>query len=130
MNVSHESVAKTLTHIYFGDAMHENVLHHVNILEAKALAISINDTVAAERIVKNARKLNSNLYIVVRTRYVAEMRYMFKHGADEVIPDDFGSSVEIFTRVLQKYEISKEEVQKIISEVRIEGYEFYKEGTK
>lgn len=119
--------------IYYGDATHENVLNHAGIAEAKVLAVLINDALAAERIIEKARKLNRHLYILVRTRYLREMRTLFKLGADEVIPDEFGSSVEIFIRVLNKYQIPTEDVQKIVSTVRLEGYEMcrllYKEPT-
>lgn len=119
--------------IYFGDASHEHVLHHANISEARVIAVVINDAQASERIVEKARKLNQDLYILVRTRYLREMRAMIQLGADEVIPDEFGSSVEIFIRVLNKYHIPSNEVQKIVSAVRVEGYEMcrllYKEPT-
>lgn len=109
--------------IHFGDASHEAVLHHANITDAKAVAVVINDPIAAGRIVGVARKLNSTAYIVVRTRYLSEMKKMYDLGADEVIPDEYGSSIEVFTRVLREYKVSTEEVQRIISEMRIEGYE-------
>ena len=120
-------------HIYYGDATHENVLNHAGIAEAKVLAVLINDALAAERIIEKARKLNHRLYMLVRTRYLREMRTFLQLGADEVIPDEFGSSVEVFIRVLNKYQIPTEEIQKIVSTVRLEGYEMcrllYKEPT-
>ena len=119
--------------ICFGDASHENVLHHASISDAKVLAVVINDFTATEMIVDKARKLNKDLYILVRTRYLHEMRPLLKIGADEVVPDEFGSSVEIFTRVLHKYLVPSAQVQKILSDVRVEGYEMcrllYKEPT-
>jgi monovalent cation:H+ antiporter-2, CPA2 family len=119
--------------IYFGDAAHESVLHHAGISEAKVLAVVINDVIAAERVVEKARQLNKNLYIIARTRYLREMPTFMKVGADEVIPDEFGSSVEIFIKVLNKYHVPTDEIQKIVSEIRIEGYEMcrllYKESS-
>jgi len=109
--------------INFGDATHDLVLKHANIHEAKVLAVVINDPIASSRIVESARKLNKKLYIVVRTRYLREMRPMYELGADEVIPDEFGSSVEVFTRVLRTYHVPTDQVEKIISGMRIEGYE-------
>jgi len=109
--------------IHFGDASHNVVLQHANIGEAKIIAIVINDPIAASRIVEAAKRLNPHIYIIVRTRYLAEMKGIYDLGADDVIPDEFGSSVEIFTRVLRKYQIPTEQVQKIVSEMRIEGYE-------
>ncbi len=109
--------------IHFGDATHESVLHHVNVGEAKVVAVVINDSHSASRIVEMARRLNPKAYILVRTRYLREMKLMYQVGADEVIPDEFGSSIEIFTRVLRKYQIPNQEVEKIVSAMRFEGYE-------
>lgn len=119
--------------IHFGDATHDSIMQHVHIGEAKIIAILINDPVAASRIVQVARKLNPRIFIIVRTRYLREMKGMYDLGADEVIPDEFGSSVEVFTRVLRKYQIPSDKIQTIISDMRIEGYEMlrllYKEPT-
>lgn len=109
--------------IHYGDATHESVLHHVNISDARVVAVVINDPVAAGRVVEIARRLNPRAYILVRTRYLREMKQMHGLGADEVIPDEYGSSVEIFTRVLRKYQIPTLEVEKIVSDMRVEGYE-------
>jgi monovalent cation:H+ antiporter-2, CPA2 family len=109
--------------IQFGDATHLSVLEHLHIQEAKALAILVNDPLAARRIVKIAREANPSLYIIVRARYVQEMSLMNKLGADEVIPDEFGTSVEIFSRVLRQYYVPEEEINAFISEIRADGYE-------
>lgn len=109
--------------IHFGDAMHLSVLEHLNVHEAKAVAIVINDPLAARQIVKIAREANPSLYIIVRTRYVQEMALMNNLGADEVIPDEFGTSVEIFSRVLRQYLIPDEEINAFIAEIRADGYD-------
>lgn len=109
--------------IFFGDATHEAVLHHVNIKDAKVVSVMINDTNATKRIVVNVKKSYPQLYLIVRTRYVQEMKLLYQLGADDVIPDEFGSSVEIFTRVLGKYQIPNEKIEQLVSDLRIEGYE-------
>jgi CPA2 family monovalent cation:H+ antiporter-2 len=109
--------------IQFGDATHVSILEHVHIQEAKAIAILVNDPIAARRIVKISRESNSALYIIVRARYVQEMSLMNKLGADEAIPDDFGTSVEIFSRVLRQYHVPDEEINAFITEIRADGYE-------
>ena len=44
-------------------------------------------------------------------------------GADEVIPEEFETSVEIFTRVLTKYLVPRENIEKLVAEIRADGYE-------
>lgn len=109
--------------IQFGDATHLSILEHLHIHDAKALAVLINDPIAAKRIVQIARAANSSLYIIVRARYVQEMALMNKLGADEAIPDEFGTSVEIFSRVLRQYHVPDEEITAFITEIRADGYE-------
>ncbi len=109
--------------IHFGDATHLSVLEHLNIHKAKTVAILINDPLAARQVVKIAREANPAIYIIVRTRYVQEMALMKNLGADEVIPDEFGTSVEIFTRVLHQYHVPDEEINAFIDDIRADGYE-------
>lgn len=109
--------------IHYGDASHHSVLLHSGIKDARAVAVVINDSVASLRIVKVARELNPNVYIITRTRYFQEVPAMFQVGANDVIPDEFGSSLEIFTRVLEKCDTHSELMVKLINELRIEGYE-------
>ncbi len=109
--------------IHFGDATHVGVLEHSHIQEAKAIAVLVNDPIAARRIVKIAREANPSIYVIVRTRYVQEMSLMHKLGADEVIPDEFGTSVEVFSRVLRQYHVPDEDIQKFVSDIRADGYE-------
>ena len=114
--------------IHFGDATHLSVLEHLHIQDAKALAVLVNDPIAARRIVKIAREANPSLYIIVRARYVQEMELMNKLGADEAIPDEFGTSVEIFSRVLRQYHVPDEEINAFIADIRADGYEMLRES--
>lgn len=109
--------------IQFGDATHLTVLEHVNIHEAKAVAVLINDPIGARRIVKLIREANGAIYIIVRARYVQEMALFYKLGADEVVPDEFGTSIEVFSRVLRQYYVPQDEIDKFINEIRSDGYE-------
>ena len=113
--------------IQFGDASHESVLQHAHITEAKVIAVVINDPVAAMRIVQCSRKLNPHVTIVVRTRYLKEMKTMYTLGADEVIPDEVGTSIELTTRVLKNYSVPFEKVQEVLLGMKIEGFEVLRE---
>jgi len=48
---------------------------------------------------------------------------LYELGASEVIPEEFETSVEIFTRVLVRYLIPRDEIDKFSAEVRADGYE-------
>ena len=108
--------------IIFGDATQEAVLHHTNIREAKTVVIAINDAPATRRITELVRRLNWKVHLIVRTRFLQEVKPLYELGADEVIPEEFETSVEIFTRVLTKYLIPREEIERLVAEIRADGY--------
>ncbi|MBN2364554.1 MAG: potassium transporter KefB, partial [Calditrichaeota bacterium] len=109
--------------IFYGDATHIEVLRNAGIERARILVIAINDPAAVRLITTSAREVNPNLYIIVRTRFLQEVEELYQLGADEVIPEEFETSVEIFTRVLKKYLIPEDKITEIVSDIRKGGYE-------
>ncbi len=109
--------------INFGDATRREVLRHAHIEEANALVLALSDLQGARRTVQQARELNKDLYIVVRTRYTAEITGLLELGANEVIPEEFETSIEIFSRVLQRYGVARNVIENQIDEIRGHGYE-------
>ncbi|MCH7676092.1 potassium transporter KefB, partial [candidate division KSB1 bacterium] len=81
---------------------------------------------ATRRITELAHKLNPAVHLIVRTRYLQEMQPLHELGANEVIPEEFETSVEIFSRVLVKYLIPRDEIEKFIAEVRAGEYEIFR----
>ena len=112
--------------IFFGDASQDEILNHAKITKARVVVIAISDPLATERIVVVAKRLNPKIHLIVRTRYIAEMNNLMKYGADEVIPEEFETSVEIFTRLLSKYLVPKSEIDNYIKQIRSEGYAMFR----
>jgi CPA2 family monovalent cation:H+ antiporter-2 len=111
------------TLIYYGDATHVSILKEANVENAYAIAVMMNEYDVNMRILDRIRDLNNNAFVIVRARMVDEMKGLFEHGADEVIPDEFGSSVEIFTRIMQKYAIDSAHIDEMVDIHRKEGYD-------
>ncbi len=109
--------------INFGDSTRREVLIHAGIDNAWALVLAMSDPHAARRTVDQAHKLNDKLHIIVRTRYVSEITELFGLGANEVIPEEFETSIEIFSRVLHRYGISRNVIEGQIEKIRRQGYE-------
>jgi CPA2 family monovalent cation:H+ antiporter-2 len=112
--------------IFYGDAIHEEVLRHVGIENATVVVIAINDPAATRGITENVRKLTQKAHVIVRTRYLMEMQALYELGANEVIPEEFETSVEIFSRVLAKYLIPRDEIDKLVIQLRSDGYEMFR----
>jgi CPA2 family monovalent cation:H+ antiporter-2 len=66
-----------------------------------------------------------SLYIVVRTRHVDDVRQLLDLGADEVIPEEFETSVRIFSRVLAKYTLPESDIDTLTKVVRGNGYRMF-----
>lgn len=67
--------------------------------------------------------MNPDMHIIVRTRYVSEIPELFKLGANEVIPEEFETSIEIFSRVLSHYGTPRNVIESQIDGIRKQGYE-------
>ncbi len=59
--------------IHYGDATQEEVLHHADVENARAVVIVINDPAATRRITEAVRRMSLKAYILVRTRYTTEI---------------------------------------------------------
>ncbi len=116
--------------ICYGDAATEAVLQHVGVEDARVMVIAISDPASTRRITELARRLNPDLFIIARTRYLQEMKPLSDLGANEVVPEEYETSVEIFSRVLERYQISREEIENFVAEVRSDGYEMFRSLSK
>ena len=108
--------------IQYGDATFGAVLEHAGIKNARVLVIGISDAAATRKIVENAKELNPNVCIIAKVRDLQEMKRLNALGADEIIPEEYETSVEIFVRMLEKYLVPQEDIEKLVNEVRADGY--------
>jgi CPA2 family monovalent cation:H+ antiporter-2 len=108
--------------IYYGDGTSIDILRKMKINMAKVLVVAISDSASTRRIVKIARIQNPRIYIIVRTKYITEIDELITLGANEVIPEDFEASVEIFSRVLHYYNVPKNVITEHIDNIRKDHY--------
>lgn len=107
-------------HIHYGDATSEAILEHINAEKAKAFVIAINDPAGARRATEVARSIAPDAFIVVRSRYLRETELLHELGADEVIADELEVSVEIFSRILARFLVPREDIERFVVEARQE----------
>uniref|UniRef100_A0A7C4NUW8 Sodium:proton exchanger n=1 Tax=Thermodesulfobacterium geofontis TaxID=1295609 RepID=A0A7C4NUW8_9BACT len=112
--------------IFFGDATNIEVLRKLGIKTAKTLVIVIGDNISARKITFLARKENPDLYIIVRTRFVAEIEDLIKLGANEVIPEEFEASIEIFAKVLHYYKVPRNIIFELLEALRKNYYKAFR----
>jgi len=109
--------------IIYGDITRQDVLQELKIESAKVLVLAISDLRSTSAAIRIAKELNPNIYLIVRTRFVSDVDELIRLGADEVIPEEFETSLQIFGKVLQKYHIPVNVIMKQMNILRSESYE-------
>ena len=108
--------------IIFGDVSSRTILKEAGTVRARGMVIAISDPAITRRAVRAARDFSRSLFLIVRTRYANEVDELLSLGADDVIPEEFETSIEIFTRVLDKFHIPKNIVDAQVKVLRGECY--------
>jgi CPA2 family monovalent cation:H+ antiporter-2 len=108
--------------VIFGDVSSRTILEEASVRRANSIVFAISDPLMARRGVKAVKELNPEIFVIVRTRYVSEIEDLLKLGADSVIPEEFETSIEIFTRVLEKYHVPRNIIDAEVKVLRGECY--------
>ncbi|MBW6483181.1 MAG: cation:proton antiporter [Vicingaceae bacterium] len=109
--------------VIYGDAANDVILKHVHIHEARVVVVAISSPETTKQIVRAIRTFTKTAYIIVRTRYINEIEGNMLAGANQVIPEEFETSIEIFTRVLQKYLVPNHKIKQFVNYIRNRNYE-------
>lgn len=112
--------------IVYGDITSPDILAHAGIARARIMVIAISDIVATRTAIDAARRLNPGIHIIARAKYVQEARSLLALGTAEVIPEEFETAIEIFTRVLRRYLVPRDVIEHAIHEVRREHLEMFR----
>lgn len=116
--------------IMFGDASGVHILEQAHLSTARTVVVAISDPEATKKIIANIRSVTQTAYLIIRTRFINEIEDNIRLGADEVIPEEFETSIQIFSRVLRRFYIPLDEIQTLIHEIRNDNYEFLRPDVK
>ncbi len=115
--------------IIYGDISKDEVLNAVKIDKASIIVYAISDPAVTRRSLTLVKKINPQIYALVRTRYVNEVDELIKLGADDVIPEEFETALQIFRKVLERFHIPLNVIMQQTTLLREESYRFLrKEG--
>src|SRR2546422_551978 len=67
-------------------------------------------------------------HLIARTRYLREIEDLRATGADQVVPEEFETSIEIFSLVLQHYRMPARVIAEKAERIRQEGYALFRKG--
>ncbi len=115
--------------ILFGDATSGSVLSSIGIDRAKALVLAINDPAALRRIIQTARQLNPQLYILARSRFLADIEELRSTGADMVIPDEVEAGLQLAANLLHRFSIHEAAGRRRLTSLRQEHYRSLESAT-
>jgi len=115
--------------MFYGDVHRPEILDRLGVARARILVLAISDPMATRRAVAIARRSNPHLFILVRTRLVADVDDLIALGANAVIPEEFETSVEIFARVLSEYHVPDHVIRQQEQLIRSGTYRILRERT-
>ncbi|MBT5257900.1 MAG: potassium transporter Kef, partial [Nitrospina sp.] len=129
LDLDGERIRRALTEgitILYGDCAQEQTLIRAGLREARMIVLKISDYTVTEKTVRLSRKINPQVNIMVRTRRTDQVEELKNAGADQVIPEEFETSVEIFSRVLRDYHVPNNIIEQQVELIRLEGYSMFR----
>jgi len=88
--------------IEYGDSTNGHVLRRAGLGKARAAIVLLSDTRATRQTIRHCRSLAPDTILLARTRYLADIPALSAAGADEVVAEEFESSLEIAGRALRR----------------------------
>jgi CPA2 family monovalent cation:H+ antiporter-2 len=98
--------------------MRPAVLRAAGVASARVLVLAINDAEATRATAALARRLAPALRIVARANYVGEVDALVQAGANEVVPQEIETGVEIMARTLRHFLVPDDEIDRRVGLAR------------
>lgn len=108
--------------VHYGDSTRGDLLIAVGLLRARLLVIAVDQADVALRVLKEARRLNPTVPILVRTRDDSQSAELKAAGASEVVPELLESSLMLGSHALILLGFPAHRVQEKVDQVRIDRY--------
>jgi CPA2 family monovalent cation:H+ antiporter-2 len=108
--------------VHYGDSSRGDLLNAVGLLRARLLVVAVDQSDIALRILKEARRLNAHVPILVRTRDDSQWADLKAAGATEVVPELLESSLMLASHALIMLGLPAHQVQEQVDQVRIDRY--------
>ncbi|MBR0058326.1 MAG: cation:proton antiporter [Methanobrevibacter sp.] len=109
--------------IIYGNASNESVLKELQVTRAQCIVISASTYEGTLKTIDTARRLNPDIHIIVRTKYLKNIEEVIDAGADEVIPKEFETSILMFTRIMDYYQKDMDEIADAVNNLRSDNYD-------
>ncbi len=108
--------------VHYGDSRRGELLAAVGLERARLLVIAVDKTDIAMIVLKEARRINPHVPILVRTRDDSQLAELKAAGANEVVPELLESSLMLASHALIMLGLPEPQVQERVNEVRHNRY--------
>ena len=81
--------------VYYGDAANAEFLKRCGLAEAPALAVTMDNPVRVDEVVRVARSLREDLKIIARARDERHAQRLYTVGVTEAVPETIESSLQL-----------------------------------
>ncbi|NCE85431.1 monovalent cation:proton antiporter-2 (CPA2) family protein [Pseudomonas sp. Q1] len=108
--------------VHYGDCRRGALLSAVGLERARLVVIAVDDTDVALVVLKEARRINPEVPILVRTRDDSQLAELKAAGASEVVPELLESSLMLASHALILLGLPDQQVQARVDEVRHNRY--------
>jgi CPA2 family monovalent cation:H+ antiporter-2 len=109
--------------VLFGDATQRDILEHCGVKTAQVVVFLISDSSALKASIGIVRQIVPGILIMCRTRRMVDIEPLMKAGADEVVSEEFETSIELFTIVLTRMHVPRNIIRAQTRVLREDGYE-------
>lgn len=114
--------------VRFGDASRRAMLEEIGVERARAAVVAIGDPGATRRVVSLLRQMNAAMRILVRVRRLEEIEELERLGANDAVPSEFETSIELFVRLLTHLGVPRHLVRVQEQVIRLDHYHALRGG--
>jgi CPA2 family monovalent cation:H+ antiporter-2 len=104
--------------VFFGDAGRPELLEKVGAPRARAFVVTVNNSLAAERMVAAVRKIRPNALVFARAADSAHAGRLVALGAVSVIPETVEASLQLAARLLEGLDLPEAMVSQRLAAMR------------
>ncbi|MGX0891595.1 CPA2 family monovalent cation:H+ antiporter-2 [Pseudomonas sp. ADAK2 TE3594] len=108
--------------VHYGDSRRGELLVAIGLERARLLVVAVDKTDIALLILKEARRFNPSVSILVRTRDDSQLAELKAAGASEVVPELLESSLMLASHALIMLGIPGQQVRDRVDQVRRDRY--------
>lgn len=120
VRVQEAAVSETCVH--YGDSRRGELLVAIGLERARLLVIAVDQADIALLILKEARRLNATVPVLVRTRDDSQLAELKAAGASEVVPELLESSLMLASHALIMLGLPAYQVQERADQIRHDRY--------